>query len=80
MLEAKIVGRDRRYSITLTPSAFAKDVEIDFVGHDVLLYENYVDLTQNSPYKISFVLLSGEDSVESLTAALRVRTLYDISK
>ena len=80
MIEAKIVGRDRRYSITLTPSAFAKDVEIDFVGCDVLLYENYVDLTQNSPYKISFVLLNGEDSAQSLTSALKIRSLYDIGK
>ena len=79
-IQAKIVGRDRRYSITLTSAAYAKDVEIDFADSSVLLYENYVDLTQNTPYKISFTLLDGEDSSESLAASVKVRSLYEIGK
>ena len=79
-IDAKIVGHDRRYSITLTSSAYAKDVEIDFDGADAVFYENYIDLTQNAPYKISFVLANGEDNAAALTRALRIRSLYDTEK
>ena len=79
-IDAKIVGRDGRYSITLTPTAYAKDVEIDFTDADAVFYENYIDLTQNSPYKISFVLKEGEDSADALSKSLRIRSLYDAAK
>ena len=79
-IDAKIVGRDKRYSITLSASAYARDVEIEFADADAVFYENYIDLTQNAPYKISFILVNGEDSAESLTKALRIRSLYDTVK
>jgi len=79
-IDAKIVGHDKRYSVTLTPLAYAKDVEIDFDDAEALFYENYIDLTQNAPYKISFVLVKGEDSAESLIKSLRIRSLYDTFK
>ncbi len=77
-LKLEISGRDKRYSLTVTAEAFAKGVELTFEDHDVLLSENYVDLTHNSPYKISFSLLGGEDSTYSLMKSVRVRSLYDI--
>ena len=77
-IDGKIVGHDKRYSITLTPSAYARDVEIDFADADAVFYENYIDLTANAPYKISFTLISGEDSAESLMRSLRIRSLYDV--
>ena len=79
-IDAKIVGRDKRYSITLSANAYAKDVEIDFGDADAVFYENYVDLTQNAPYKISFVLVNGEDSAEALAGSLKIRSLYDTIK
>ncbi len=77
-IKADISGRDRRYSITLTADAYAKGVELSFIGQDALFFENYFDLTQNSPYKVSFTLISGEDSTYALQRALRVRSLYDV--
>ncbi len=77
-IKADITGRDKRYSITLAQDAYAKGVEISFDGYDVLLSENYFDLTQSSLYKISFTILSGEDSTYALASALRIRSLYDI--
>ncbi len=77
-LHAEIAGRDRRYSITLSAEAFAKGVEISFAEHEAVLFENYLDLTQNAPYKISFTLLSGEDSTYALAKSIKLRSLYDI--
>lgn len=77
-IKCDVVGRDKRYSLTLTADAYAGAVEVYFADHDVLLYENYVDLTQNSPYKISFTLLSGEDSSYALARSVKVRSLYDV--
>ncbi len=77
-IKADISGRERRYSVTLAAESYAKSVELSFSDHDVLLAENYVDLTQNAPYKISFTLLSGEDSTYALARSLKLRSLYDI--
>ena len=77
-IKAEVVGRDKRYSVTLTADAYAGAVELSFAEHSAVFFENYFDLTQNSPYKISFTLTDGEDSAYALARSLKITSLYDI--
>jgi hypothetical protein len=79
-IRADVVGRDKRYSVTLTADAYASSVELSFADHDAVFFENYIDITQNSPYKISFTLIDGEDSSYALARSLRITSLYDVMK
>ena len=79
-IRADVSGHDKRYSITLSSEAYAKCVELSFEDADAVFHENYFDLSQNAPYKISFTLTSGEDSALALLRSLRVRSMYDMTK
>ncbi len=39
-------------AISLTSNAFAKDVQIDFAQHDVILSDNYIHLVNGRPYTV----------------------------
>ena len=77
-IKVEITGSDRRFNLTLSASAFAKDVEIDFAGIDMLISDNYIDLTGDAPIKISLTSLSGTQTVYHLENALRIRSMYDL--
>ncbi len=77
-IKVQISGSDRRFSITLTASAFAKDVEIDFLDMDAVLSDNYFDITSDSPVKINVNLLDGPQTVYHLDNALQIRSMYDL--
>lgn len=79
-ISAQIVGSDRRFSITLTSCAFAKAVEISFESADAVFYDNYFDLTSDSPVKISFSITGGIESAENLMNTLRVKSIYDVKR
>ena len=78
MIYCEIVGSDKKYSITLTPKAFAKDVEIFFEGTDGVLSDNYLNLTQNAPLKITLNVTGGVETALHLKEALRIRSIYDV--
>lgn len=73
-----ITGSDKRFSITLTAKAFAKDVELCFDGVDGVLSDNYVCLTQNSPIKLTLNVWSGIETARNLKNALEIRSIYDL--
>ncbi len=79
-IKSQIVGSDRRFSITLTAKAFARAVEISFAHTDAVFYDNYVDITADSPLKISFTLTGGMSTVDKLTSELVIRSIYDVKK
>ena len=79
-IKTELVGADRRFSLTLSSSAFASGVEIVFDGIDAILSDNYFDLTSASPVKISVNVNNPAENIKSLTKSLRIRTLYEVGK
>ena len=77
-IESDISGADRKYSITLAAHAFAMGVEIGFTDTEVLINDNYINIAQNSPIKISFTVLGGVTTAEKLRSELTVKSVYDI--
>ena len=77
-IESDISGSDRKYSITLSAHAFAMGVEISFDETEVLINENYINITHNSPIKISLTVLGGVTTAEQLKSELRIKSVYDI--
>lgn len=77
-IKAEIAGTDRRFTMTLTSDKFAKDVELDFVGTDAIFSDNYIDLTSDSPVKISITITSGIETAYHLNDALKIRSVRDL--
>ena len=80
-IKAQISGVGRSFTMMLKAEAFAKDVEIYFEGIDVILSENYFDITSSAPLKIN-VMVTGNVDVSSfeLEDALRIRCVNTIGK
>jgi hypothetical protein len=53
-------------------------VEISFDETEVLINENYINITHNSPIKISLTVLGGVTTAEQLKSELRIKSVYDI--
>ncbi len=77
-IKAEIAGTDRRFTMTLTSDKFAKDVELDFIGTDAIFSDNYIDLTSDSPVKISVTVTSGIETAYHLNDALKIRSVRDL--
>ena len=77
-IKAQISGSGRSHTITLCAESFAKDVEIFFDGHDVILQDNYIDITSRTPIKLNLTVTSGIISSFELEDALRIRSVYNI--
>ena len=61
--------------LTLTASAFAKDVEISFNSYDIPLSDNYFDMINGNEYT---VFAKTELSPEELLSDISVMSVYDI--
>ncbi len=77
-IKAQISGSGRSHTITLRAEAFAKDVEISFEGHDVVLQDNYIDITSQTPVKLNLMVTSGVVSSFELEDTLHIRSVYNI--
>ena len=77
-MKTVISGQERRYSITLSSDCFVKDLEIDFDGVDVVLEDNYFDLTSEAPVKINFTVIGGVETSYHLKDVLQLRSVYDL--
>jgi len=77
-IRAEVLGSERRFSITLSASAFARAVEISFEGYGAVLFDNYFDITSSAPVRISFSLTGEVSTADELRAALRIKSIYDI--
>ena len=76
----QVSGFDRKFSVTLTSDKFIKGLEIDFEGADAVLSENYIDVTSDSPIKISFTVTGALESASRLNEALKTRTVKSLSQ
>ena len=77
-IKAQISGSGRSHTITLRAEAFAKDVEVSFEGYDVVLSDNYIDITSQTPVKLNLTVTSGAVSSFELEDALHIRSVYNI--
>lgn len=63
--------------ISLKASAFAKNVEVSFKNHDIILSDNYFDLISDTPYTISAKTdLTEKEILEEIS----FMSVYDIAK
>ncbi|MBQ8322089.1 MAG: hypothetical protein IJX92_06975 [Clostridia bacterium] len=79
-IKADIFGSEKRFSITLSADAFAKGVELDFGDIDVVLSDNYFDITSPAPIKVSCTVSGTPETAQRLTEALKIRSLYDVGR
>ena len=61
----------------MTSNTFAKGVNIDFDGIDVVLSDNFFDLTDNKPYVVTAKTTC---SAKELKKALKIMSVYDIGR
>ncbi len=61
--------------LTVTADVFAKGVCIDFTDCDCVLSDNFFDLTDGQPYRVT---LRTNRSARELSGAVTVKTVYDI--
>ncbi len=78
-ISVNIIGGGTSFSATVTSDALALGVFIDFVGVDATLEDNFFDICDRSPRRISITTSSITTSAE-LAEGLRVRTVYDIGR
>ena len=62
--------------ITLTANCFARYVEVDFEDADVVLSDNYVDITSGEPVKL---VAKTKYNAKELTKQLKLQSVYDIA-
>ena len=79
-IKAEVVGSDRRFSILLSAEAYAKAVEIKFSDTDAVFFDNYVDLTDSVPVKISFTLMGESKTASELNSTLHIMSIYDVKR
>ena len=82
-IKAQISGIGKNLAMTIRADAFAKDVEISFEGHDVLLSDNYFDISSAAPIKINITVLGDFISQFELEESLRIRcvnTIVNVNK
>ena len=77
-LKTVITGNDRRFSITVASDVFVKDMEIDFDGVDVVLENNYFDMTTDGPIKINFTVIGAKETAFHLKDVLQTRSVVDL--
>ena len=79
-IRAEVMGSDRRFSVTVSASAFASAVELEFPESDVVLSDNYLDLTSGAPVKLSLAVTGGIETAQHLARTMKIRSLYDLKR
>lgn len=74
-VKAEICDIPEGVEITLTAENFARYVEVDFEEADVILSDNYIDITSNEPVKLR---AKTKYSAEALQKQLILQSVYDI--
>ncbi len=64
-------------ALTFTADVFAKDVFVDFDGIDVVLSDNYFDLTDKAPYTVT---AKTDLTAEELQKRMLLKSVYNIGK
>lgn len=75
-VKAEIHDIPEGVEIILTADCFARYVEVDFEEADVVLSDNYVDITSNKPVKLT---AKTEYTAEEFTKQLKLQSVYEIA-
>lgn len=75
-VQAEITDTEDGVTITLTAEQFARYVEVDFEDVDVVLSDNYVDITNNASVTLVAKTLC---TAEELRQQLKIQSVYDIA-
>lgn len=76
-IKVDITDIDGGVEFKVSSDVFAKGVYIDFEGIDLVLSDNFFDLTDKEPYAI---ISTTEYTAEQLKKAVKVMTVYDIGR
>ncbi|MBO7196534.1 MAG: hypothetical protein J6V80_04315 [Clostridia bacterium] len=79
-IKTVVSGEDRNFSVTLSADCFVKDMEVCFDGIDVVLDDNYFDITSEAPVKVCFTVMGGMEASYRLKDALELRSVVDLIK
>ncbi len=74
-----LTGACNDFTLTLSASAYARAVEITFLDEDVILSDNYFDLTPTAPVRLA-VTSSRPTAIESLWNKIKIRSLFDVGR
>lgn len=77
--DAGIVGAGTSFTLTLSSDALALGVYIDFVGVDVAVEDNFFDITESAPRRISLSTPSITTASE-LSERMRICSAFDIGR
>lgn len=73
----EIKGSGKEFVLTVSSSAFAKYVKLDFQNTEVEWSDNYIDLVKNVPIRIPFSTKSAT-AAEALTRDFTYMSVYDL--
>lgn len=77
--EANIVGAGTSFTLTLSSDALALGVYVDFAGADVTVEDNFFDITERAPRRISLSTSSITTAAE-LSERMCICSAYDIGR
>ncbi len=75
-IDVKAAQDDDNFTFEIKSDCFVKSVEIDFNNHDIILSDNYFDITTKDSYVVSF---KRNVAVEELIKDMKIRTVFDIN-
>lgn len=78
-ISVEINGQGSEYTLTLISDVYARAVAIDFGDEDVILDDNYFDVTSVAPVRIG-IHAYRPTALASLQRQLNIRSLYDIGR
>ena len=76
----RIEGGAGQFTLYVSADSYAKSVELDFANHDLLLSDNYFDITSAAPRLLTAETEDLEVTAEQLLADLTVQTVAGIGK
>lgn len=79
-ISVDIKENNDEYIFSITSDIFAKSVEIDFDGYDLLLSDNYFDITSAEPVVVKAKKINDEIDIspKKLKESLKIKSVYDI--
>ena len=74
-----LIGACNDFTLTLNVDAYARAVEVTFFDEDVILSDNYFDITPSIPVRID-IKSPRPTAIESLWNKIKIRSLYDVGR
>lgn len=71
----KAEQKEGHTELYISADCYARSVEVDFDDYDAILSDNYFDITDKTPVKIS---VKSNIPAEKLLSAIRLKSVYDI--